>query len=63
MTNHFIEYIVICTNKKTCQFPEPEKYFEKTYAKAIDKTDTQSFFGIMYIRALYGLNNHEISTF
>ena len=51
-----IEYIV------TSQLLEPEKYPEKAYAKPVDKTDMQSFFGIMCMRGLYGLNNHEIST-
>ena len=62
VTDDLIECILTCTKKKICQLPEPEKYPEKAYAKPVGKTDIQSFFGIMYMRGLYCLNNHEIST-
>ena len=42
--------------------PDTEKYPQKAYAKPIDITDLRAFFGIMYMRGLYRLNNHCIET-
>ena len=53
------DYIV----KETFQLLQTKKYTEKAYHKVVQKTDIQPFFGIMYMRRSYGLNNHEISTF
>ena len=63
MTDEMLEHIVTCTNKRVeMSLPDTEKYPQKAYAKPIDVIDLCAFFGIMYMRGLYGLNNHCIET-
>ena len=63
MTDEMLEHIVTCTNKRVeMSLPDTEKYPQKAYAKPIDIIDLCAFFGIMYMRGLYGLNNHCIET-
>lgn len=65
-TNAMIEDIVTCTNKRINQtleaicdeILETGKY---PHVKVVDATDIYALIGLMYMRGLYGLNNHSIN--